>query len=250
MESKAAQFALSDVASLVAAGASAKNGRGDRAEVPARQVYSLRSGANVSKPQQLENQEIGSGEGSGGRKVIEAFMTSTGLKNPRRWIVRRHRSRGGFRHAGGRFRKTPAIETSATSMPAVMKAVGVQNAQIFLLANNGLSLYGNGIVAREDYIKANAAQVRASVKASLEGWKDTGRQSARGRRYRVAEREGSRSRCDIPGGRDRQRSRPRRRTAGLGLIDAKQMAASVDLTRPRQQDSSHFDRAADENFGG
>ena len=43
-------------------------------------IFSLRSGANVTKPEQLENLEIASGAGSFTQKVIEAFMKSKGLK--------------------------------------------------------------------------------------------------------------------------------------------------------------------------
>ena len=43
-------------------------------------VFSLRSGANVTKAEQLENLEIASGAGSFTQKVIEAFMTAKGLK--------------------------------------------------------------------------------------------------------------------------------------------------------------------------
>jgi NitT/TauT family transport system substrate-binding protein len=59
------------------------------------------------------------------------------------------------------------------SMPGVVKAVGGSEAQMFLLANHGLALYSNGILVREDYLKANGAQVKAFVKASLGGWHDT-----------------------------------------------------------------------------
>ena len=70
-------------------------------------------------------------------------------------------------------KKIPAIETFAMSMPGVVKAAGGAEAQIFLLANAGLSLYSNGILVREDYLKAEPAKVKAFVKASLQGWKDT-----------------------------------------------------------------------------
>jgi len=230
VESKAAQFALSDVANLVAAragGASAKMVAVIEQKSPYA-IFSLRSGANLSKPQQLENQEIGSSKGSGGRKVIEAFMASTGLKPETVKYTDIDPAAGFGMLADG---KIAAIETSATSMPAVMKAVGVQNAQIFLLANNGLSLYGNGIVTREDTIKANAAQVKAFVKASLEGWKDTvanPREAADivSRHVKGLDPDATFQEVAIVSG---LVATPEARAKGLGLIDAKQMAASVDL---------------------
>jgi NitT/TauT family transport system substrate-binding protein len=59
------------------------------------------------------------------------------------------------------------------SMPGVIKAAGAQDTQIFLLANAGLALYSNGILVREDYLKSDGAKVKAFVRASLQGWKDT-----------------------------------------------------------------------------
>jgi NitT/TauT family transport system substrate-binding protein len=128
-------------------------------------------------------------------------------------------------------KKIPAIETFAMSMPGVVKAAGAQEAQIFLLANAGLSLYSNGILVREDYLKENGDKVKAFVKASLQGWKDT-----------IANPKEA---ADIVGkhvkGLDADVviqeivivnslvATPEARSAGLGTIDSKVMASSVDL---------------------
>src|SRR5262245_8371494 len=83
VESGVAQYAFSDVAGLVAArvnsGATAKMVAVIYQKAPYA-VFSLRSGANVTKPEQLENLEIASGAGSFTQKVIEAFMTEKKLK--------------------------------------------------------------------------------------------------------------------------------------------------------------------------
>ena len=128
-------------------------------------------------------------------------------------------------------KKIPAIETFAMSMPGVVKAAGGAEAQIFLLANAGLSLYSNGILVREDYLKAEPAKVKAFVKASLQGWKDT--------------MANPKEAADIVGkhikGLDADVvlqeiiivnalvATPEARAKGLGTIDAKVMADSVDL---------------------
>jgi NitT/TauT family transport system substrate-binding protein len=245
VESKAAQFALSDVVSLVAAhggGASAKMVAVIEQKSP-HAIFSLRSGANLSTPRQLESQEIGSRAGSAGRTVIEAFMRSAGLKPETVKYTDIDPATGFDMLATG---KIGAIETSAASMPAVMKAVGVQNAQIFLLANNGLSLYGSGIVAREDHIKANAAQVKAFVKASLEGWKDTVANP------REAADIVSRNVQGLDAGATFQEvaimnglaATPDARAKGLGIIDAKQMAASVELIAKGADSKAVYDASA------
>src|SRR5215210_9476775 len=84
VESGAAQFAFSDVAGLVAARANS-NAIAKMVAVIYQKapyaIFSLRSGANLTKPEQLEGLEIASGAGSFTQKVIEAFMTERGLKS-------------------------------------------------------------------------------------------------------------------------------------------------------------------------
>jgi NitT/TauT family transport system substrate-binding protein len=68
-------------------------------------------------------------------------------------------------------KRIPAIETFVMSKPGIAKAAAGDD-QTFLLADHGLTLYSNGILAREDYLKANPDKVKGFVKASLEGWRD------------------------------------------------------------------------------
>jgi NitT/TauT family transport system substrate-binding protein len=171
VESKAAQFAFSDVAGLVQAhansAATAKMVAVIYQKAPYA-IYSLKSGANVTRPEQLENLEIASGAGSFVPKVIEAFMNSKGLKADTVKITNIDpAARVGMLVS----KKIPAIENFAMSMPGISKAAA-GDAQIFLMADHGLSLYSNGILVRADYLASDADKVKAFVKASLEGWKD------------------------------------------------------------------------------
>jgi NitT/TauT family transport system substrate-binding protein len=231
VESKAAQFAFSDVAGLVAAransAATAKMVAVIYQKAPYA-VFSLRSGANVTKPEQLENLEIASGAGSFTQKVIEAFMKSKGLKaDTVKYTNIDPAARIGMLVA----KKVPAIETFAMSMPGVVKAAGAQEAQIFLLANNGLSLYSNGILVREDYLKANGDKVKGFVKASLQGWKDTiadpkaaaeiVAKHIKGLDADIVFQEIAIVNALV--------ATPDARAKGLGTIDPKVMAESVDL---------------------
>jgi NitT/TauT family transport system substrate-binding protein len=231
VESKAAQFAFSDVAGLVAAransGATAKMVAVIYQKAPYA-VFSLRSGANVSKPEQLENLEIATGAGSFTQKVIEAYMRSRGLKAETvKWTNIDPAARVGLLAA----KKIPAIETFAMSMPGVVKAVGGADAQIFMLANNGLQLYSNGILVREDYLKAEPDKVKGFVKASLQGWKDAianpkeaadiAMKHIKGLDAEVALQEIVIVNALV--------STPDTKSKGLGTIDAKLMTDSVDL---------------------
>jgi NitT/TauT family transport system substrate-binding protein len=171
IEANAAQLAFSDVAGLVAARANS----GSTAKMIAviyqkapYAIFSLRSGVNLSRPGQLEGLEIASGAGSFTQKVIEAFMVDKGLKpSTVKFTNIDPAARVGMLVA----KKIPAIETFVMSKPGIAKAAAGDD-QTFLLADHGLTLYSNGILAREDYLKANADKVKGFVKASLEGWRD------------------------------------------------------------------------------
>jgi NitT/TauT family transport system substrate-binding protein len=102
---------------------------------------------------------------------------------------------------------------------------------MFLLADHGLVLYSNGILVREDYLKANGAQVKAFVKASLDGWQDTianPKEAAnivvkhiKGLDPDVALQEIAIVNSLV--------ATPQTRAQGLGTIDPKLMAGSVNL---------------------
>jgi NitT/TauT family transport system substrate-binding protein len=173
VESKSAQFAFSDVANLVAAyakgGATAKMVAVIYQKAPYA-IFTLESGANVLRPDQLEDLEIAASVGSPTQKLIDAFIKSKGLKAE---TVKYTDADPDARFGMLAEKKIPGIESVAMSLPAVVKAVGGKEARMLLLANSGLSVYANGIVVRDDYLKSDAAKVKGFVKASLQGWKDT-----------------------------------------------------------------------------
>ena len=231
LESNTAQFAFSDVAGLVAAransGSTAKMVSVIYQKAPYA-IFSLRSGANITKPEQLENLEIGSGAGSFTQKVIEAYMKSKGLKaDTVKYTNIDPAARIGMLAA----KKIPAIETFAMSMPGVVKAAGGQDAQIFLLANNGLSLYSNGILVRDDYLKKEPDKVKGFVKASLQGWKDTIANPAEAAQIVMKHVTG----LDLAVTMQEivivnaLAATPDTKEKGLGIIDDKEMASSVDM---------------------
>ena len=116
-------------------------------------------------------------------------------------------------------------------MPGVVKAAGGPEAQMFLLANAGLSLYSNGILVRDDYLKAEPAKVKAFVKASLQGWKDTianPKEAADivGKHVKGLDADVALQEIMIV---NALVATPESRANGLGTIDAKVMADSVDL---------------------
>lgn len=172
LEAGVVQLAFSDVAGLTAARANS----GTTAKMVAviyqkapYAIFSLRSGANLTDPKQLEGLEIASGAGSFTQKVIEAFMVERGLKPSSVTFTNIDPSaRVGMLAA----KKIPAIETFVMSRPGIIKAVGDDEARTFLLADHGLKLYSNGILARADYLKSNPEIVKGFIAAALNGWRD------------------------------------------------------------------------------
>jgi NitT/TauT family transport system substrate-binding protein len=172
LEANAAQFAFSDVAGLVAARANS----GSTAKMIAviyqkapYAVFTLKSGADVTEPKQLEGLDIGSGAGSFTQKVIEAFMIEKGL-NPS--TVKYTNIDPAARVGMLVSKKIPAIETFVMSKPGIDKAAP-GDAQTFLFADHGFKLYSNGILARADYLTEHPDIAKGFVKASLQGWRDT-----------------------------------------------------------------------------
>ena len=66
----------------------------------------------------------------------------------------------------------PAIEFFVMAKPGLEAAAKEKGAELrtFLLADHGLKLYSNGIVATDDYLSKNADLVKRFVRASLRGW--------------------------------------------------------------------------------
>lgn len=230
LEANAAQFAFSDVAGLVAA----RTNSGSTAKMVAviyqkapYAIFTLRSGADLTRPEQLEGLEIASGAGSFTQKVIEAFMIAKGL-NPA--TVKYTNIDPAARVGMLVSKKIPAIETFVMSKPGIEKAAP-GDAQTFLLADHGVKLYSNGILARADYLSANADKVRAFVKASLQGWRDTiadpkGAAAIIAKHVAGLDPEIVVAEINIV---DDLVVTPETRAQGLGAIDPANMAASVAL---------------------
>lgn len=172
LESGAVQFAFSDVAALVAARSNSATSSKMVAVIYQKAPYAIfswKDGANVTRPAQLEGLEIGSGAGSFTQKVIEAFMVDKGLKKPATFVNVDPSARVSMLAS----KKIAAVETFIMSQPGIERALGDGQAQTFLLADHGLTLYSNGILASGDFLKSKPDLVKGFVAAALKGWKDT-----------------------------------------------------------------------------
>lgn len=135
-------------------------------------IFSLDTGANVTTAKQLEGLVLGSGAGSFTPKVIQGFMAQKGLDPTKLKIANvAPPARASMLLSG----KVPAIDffvMSGVGLSIGAKKAGA-NLRTYLLGDNGLSLYSNGIGAKESYIKANPDVMKKFVRASLKAWQFT-----------------------------------------------------------------------------
>lgn len=171
VEAGTAQLGFTDVPSLVLAranGAKVKMVAVNYEKAPYA-IFSLNPGANVTQAKQLEGLTLGSGAGSFTPKVIAGFMKQHGL-DPSKLII--SNIAPSARATALLSGQVPAIEFFVMSKPGLAAAARAKGVQLttFLLADHGLTLYSNGIVATEDYLSKNPDVVKRFVRASLRGW--------------------------------------------------------------------------------
>jgi NitT/TauT family transport system substrate-binding protein len=133
-------------------------------------IFSLSTGANVTQPKQLEGLTLGSGAGSFTPKIIQGFMVQKGLDPSKLTISNVAPPARASALLSG---QVPAIEFFVMSKPGLEAGAKDVKAELrtFLLSNEGLELYSNGIVVTEDYLSKNADVVKRFVRAGLKGWK-------------------------------------------------------------------------------
>jgi len=133
-------------------------------------VFSLSSGANVTEPKQLEGLTLGSGAGSFTPKVLQGFMAQKGL-DPAKLTISNIAPPA--RAAALMSGQVPAIEFFIMAKPGLEAGAKDAHTELrtLLLADHGLDLYGNGIVATEETIANSPDVLKRFVRAGLRGWK-------------------------------------------------------------------------------
>lgn len=248
VESGAADIGFTDVPSLVLAranGSKLKMIAVNYQKAPYA-IFSLSTGGNVTDVKQLEGLTVGSGAGSFTPKIIQGFMVQQGL-DPKKLTISNIAppARANALLSG----QVPAIELFIMSKPALeagAKGVGAE-LRTLLLADHGLALYSNGIVASEDYLARNAEVVKRFVRASLRGWKfalQNPEEAARDQIKYVPSLNPATSVAEIAIVAELAVTSDTRKN-GLGWFDASKMASSLDFvvkyigvggTPPRAQD--------------
>lgn len=133
-------------------------------------IFSLKSGADVTRTKQLEGLTLGSGAGSFTPKIIRGFMKEHGL-NPSSLKI--SNVAPSARASALLSKQVPSIEFFVMAKPGLEAAARAKHEELrtFLLADHGLKLYSNGIVTTDAYLAKHPDVVKRFVRASLRGWR-------------------------------------------------------------------------------
>ncbi len=172
VEAGTAQIGFTDVVSLALAranGAHLKMVAVNYEKAPYA-IFSLSPGGDVTTVRQLQGLTLGSGAGSFTPRIIKGFMAEHGLDPETLKVVNVTPSARASALISG---QVPAIEFFVMSEPGLAAAAKAKHAELktFLLADHGLTLYSNGIVATDQYLAGHAEIVKNFVAASLRGWR-------------------------------------------------------------------------------
>ena len=172
VEAGTAQIGFTDVPSLVLAranGAKLKMVAVNYEKAPYA-IFSLSTGRQRDQGEAAGRPDAGQRRGQlhaeGDRRVHDAARARS-EKADDQSTSRRRRARPRCSPA-----RCPAIEFFVMSKPGLEAAAKAKGAELrtFLLADHGLKLYSNGVVATEEYLAKNADVVKRFVRASLKGW--------------------------------------------------------------------------------
>ncbi|EKF20460.1 ABC transporter substrate-binding protein [Nitratireductor pacificus] len=132
-------------------------------------IFSLANGGDVQEAVQLEGLSLGSGAGSITPQVIGGFMSQKGLSGKSLEIVNVAPPARASALLSG---QVPAIEFFVMAKPGLEAAAKEAGTELrtFLLADNGLELYSNGIGALGSYLEGNPDVAKGFVRAALRGW--------------------------------------------------------------------------------
>jgi len=140
---------------------------------PAFAVASLKR-TGIAKPKDLEGRVIGAPPGDGAFAQWKAFVDAAGIDESKLRIESL-----GFpvREPMLADERVDAIVGFSFSMffNLRQKNIPPDDIVMILMADHGLSLYGNAIVVNSDFLKANPQAVRGFVRATIKGLIDTAR---------------------------------------------------------------------------
>ena len=128
--------------------------------------------SGIDSPKELVGKKLGSPAGDGPRRLWPLFAKQIGI-DPKSvtWTTMDPKLRETFLVQG----QVDAISGfSISSIPNIIKTGRKpEDINIFYYNDNGLDFYGNAILGREEFIKANPEVVKSFVRAYIRGLQDT-----------------------------------------------------------------------------
>jgi NitT/TauT family transport system substrate-binding protein len=133
-------------------------------------IISLKK-SGIKSPKDLAGKKLGAPVGDAPRRLWRAFAAEVGIPaNSVEWITMEPRLRETFLVKGD----VNAISGFVTTILPSLNKIGAkpQDLNVFYYSENGLDLYGNGIIVKQSFLKANPQVVRGFLKAYLRGQQD------------------------------------------------------------------------------
>jgi len=141
-------------------------------------IVSLKK-SGINSPKDLAGKKLGAPIGDAPRRLWRAFAAEVGIPATSvEWITMEPRLRETFLVKGD----VNAISGFITTILPSLNKIGAkpQDLNIFYYSENGLDLYGNGIIVKQSFLKANPTVVRGFLKAYIRGQQDVLRDPAMG----------------------------------------------------------------------
>ena len=186
--------------------------------------------SGIKRPADLQGHSIGAPEADASRLLFPAFARANKFDASKvTWRNIAPNLRESILYQG----QVDAISGFTSTSLFNLMSIGVPRDQIVLLpyATNGLDLYGNAVIVREDSLKTNAAAIRGFVKATIQGTnaliKDPkAGMAAMKAREPLFDTDLELQRWDLV--RDEAYLTPNVRRSGFGTVDPKRMQLTID----------------------
>jgi NitT/TauT family transport system substrate-binding protein len=135
--------------------------------------------SGIKSPKDLAGKKLGAPVGDAPRRLWRAFASEVKVApNSVEWITMEPRLRETLLVKGD----VDAISGFVTTILPSLNKIGAkpQDLNIFYYSENGLDLYGNGIIVKQSFAKANPEVVRGFLRAYIRGQQDVLRDPAMG----------------------------------------------------------------------
>jgi NitT/TauT family transport system substrate-binding protein len=127
--------------------------------------------SGINSPKDLEGKKMGAPAGDGPRKLFPVFAEEVGIDPSKvEWTTMEPKLRETFLLQG----QVDAISGFSTSaIPSLLKGgKSMEDLNIFYYTENGLDFYGNAILVKDSYAKANPEVVKKFVAGYLKGMQE------------------------------------------------------------------------------